>query len=113
MLSILPVGEHCFTLAFQAYAEIVPLSAGAGSQGWWDDVPLSPDPLACLDLRAVGSSVADPLATGRLWVLFVGDDWAEAHHDVEVVDEAGRRLVRRRLPEGVAGVAALHEPPRL
>jgi hypothetical protein len=44
-----------------------------------------------------------------LWVLFVGDDWAEAHHDVEVVDEAGRRLVRRRLPEGVAGVAALHE----
>ena len=42
-------------------------------------------------------------------MLFVGDDWAEAHHDVEVVDEGGRRLVRRRLPEGVAGVAALHE----
>jgi Transposase/Transposase IS116/IS110/IS902 family len=44
-----------------------------------------------------------------LWVLFVGDDWAEAHHDVEIVDEGGRVLARRRLPEGVAGVAALHE----
>jgi transposase len=42
-------------------------------------------------------------------VLFVGDDWAEDHHDVEVQDETGRRLARRRLPEGVAGVARLHE----
>jgi transposase len=42
-------------------------------------------------------------------VLFVGDDWAEAHHDIEIVDQEGRVLVRRRLPEGVAGVAALHE----
>ena len=41
-------------------------------------------------------------------MLFIGDDWAEAHHDVEIQDEAGRRLVRRRLPEGVAGIAALH-----
>jgi len=41
-------------------------------------------------------------------VLFIGDDWAEAHHDIEVQDEAGRRLARRRLPEGVAGMAALH-----
>jgi len=24
-------------------------------------------------------------------VLFVGDDWAEDHHDVEIEDEAGRR----------------------
>jgi transposase len=42
-------------------------------------------------------------------VLFVGDDWAEDHHDVEVQDETGRRLVRARLPEGVVGVARLHE----
>jgi transposase len=42
-------------------------------------------------------------------VLFVGDDWAEDHHDVEVQDETGRRLARARLPEGVAGVARLHE----
>jgi transposase len=41
-------------------------------------------------------------------VLFVGDDWAEAHHDVEVVDEAGRVVAKRRLPEGVAGLAGLH-----
>ena len=42
-------------------------------------------------------------------MLFVGDDWAEDHHDVELQDEAGGRLRRARLPEGVAGVARLHE----
>jgi transposase len=41
-------------------------------------------------------------------VLFVGDDWAEAHHDVEVMDATGRRLAKARLPEGVAGMARLH-----
>ena len=41
-------------------------------------------------------------------MLFIGDDWAEAHHDVEVQDGDGRRLAKRRLPEGVAGIAALH-----
>ncbi len=41
-------------------------------------------------------------------MLFVGDDWAEDHHDVEVQDEAGRRLAKVRLPEGVAGMARLH-----
>ena len=40
--------------------------------------------------------------------VFVGDDWAEDHHDVEVMDEAGKVLARRRLPEGVAGIAGLH-----
>jgi transposase len=40
--------------------------------------------------------------------LFVGDDWAEDHHDVEVMDEAGKALARRRLPEGAAGIAQLH-----
>jgi len=40
--------------------------------------------------------------------LFVGDDWAEDHHDVEVMSEAGKVLARRRLPEGVAGIAQLH-----
>jgi transposase len=42
-------------------------------------------------------------------LLFVGDDWAEDHHDVEIQDEAGRKLAARRLPEGAAGVARLHE----
>ena len=46
---------------------------------------------------------------GRTAVIFVGDDWAEAHHDVYVCDEAGARLASRRLPEGIEGVASLHE----
>jgi len=41
-------------------------------------------------------------------LLFVGDDWAEDHHDVELMDVAGRRLAKARLPEGVAGMARLH-----
>jgi transposase len=40
--------------------------------------------------------------------LFVGDDWAEDHHDVELMDSAGQRLAKARLPEGVAGIARLH-----
>src|SRR3954462_11769198 len=40
--------------------------------------------------------------------LFAGDDWAEDHHDVEGMDEAGKVLAKRRLPEGVAGIAQLH-----
>ena len=41
--------------------------------------------------------------------LCVGDDWAEDHHDIEVMDGAGQVLARRRLPEGVAGIGQLHE----
>src|SRR5271163_4400902 len=41
--------------------------------------------------------------------LFAGDDWAEDHHDVEVMNEAGKVLAKKRLPEGVAGMAGLHE----
>nr|WP_267899929.1 IS110 family transposase [Lentzea atacamensis] len=40
--------------------------------------------------------------------MFVGDDWAEDHHDVELMDGTGRRLAKARLPEGVAGMARLH-----
>ena len=42
-------------------------------------------------------------------MLFVGDDWAEAQHDVEIEDEQGRLLVRRRLPEGIEGMTRFHE----
>jgi hypothetical protein len=42
-------------------------------------------------------------------VLFVGDDWAEDHHDVEVQDPDGRVLKRVRLPEGMAGMARFHD----
>ena len=41
-------------------------------------------------------------------MLFVGDDWAEDHHDVELVDDCGQVLARRRLPEGLPGVVRLH-----
>ena len=41
--------------------------------------------------------------------LYVGDDWAEDHHDIEVMNESGKVLGKRRLPEGVAGIAQLHE----
>jgi hypothetical protein len=42
-------------------------------------------------------------------MIFVGVDWAEAHHDVHVEDEDGKRLGRARLPEGVDGIARFHE----
>ena len=37
-------------------------------------------------------------------MIFVGVDWAEAHHDVHVQDRDGARL-----PEGVEGIARFHE----
>jgi Transposase/Transposase IS116/IS110/IS902 family len=40
--------------------------------------------------------------------IFVGDDWAEDHHDVHVMNDAGQRLAARCLPEGVAGITAFH-----
>lgn len=41
-------------------------------------------------------------------MLFVGDDWAEDHHDIEIVDDAGQVLARKRFPEGLDGVTRLH-----
>ena len=41
--------------------------------------------------------------------MLIGDDWAEDHHDVEVQDESGRKLAAANLPEGVTGIARLHE----
>uniref|UniRef100_UPI0011EE7A5C IS110 family transposase n=1 Tax=Actinomadura sp. K4S16 TaxID=1316147 RepID=UPI0011EE7A5C len=42
-------------------------------------------------------------------MLFVGDDWAEDHHDIEVQDEAGKVVKRARLAEGMAGIARFHD----
>ena len=42
-------------------------------------------------------------------MIFVGVDWAEAHHDVLVQDETGGRLAGGRLVEGVEGVARFHD----
>jgi transposase len=41
-------------------------------------------------------------------VLFVGDDWSEENHDVELMDASGRTLARVRLKEGAAGMTRLH-----
>jgi len=41
-------------------------------------------------------------------MVFVGIDWAEAHHDICVVDEEGRVLAKRRVPDGLEGVSKLH-----
>jgi hypothetical protein len=42
-------------------------------------------------------------------MLFVGDDWAEDHHDVYLMNDTGDRLASRRLPEGLAGMRVFHE----
>lgn len=42
-------------------------------------------------------------------MVFVGIDWAEAHHDMFVEDAEGRRLAKGRVPDGVEGVRRLHE----
>jgi len=42
-------------------------------------------------------------------MIFVGVDWAEAHHDVHMADGEGKRLGKARLPEGVDGIARFHE----
>ncbi|MBP2451053.1 IS110 family RNA-guided transposase [Mycolicibacterium lutetiense] len=41
--------------------------------------------------------------------IFVGDDWAEDHHDVHLMDAEGAKLAARRLPEGLAGIRGFHE----
>ncbi len=41
-------------------------------------------------------------------MIFVGIDWAEAHHDICVLDSEGTVLATRRIPEGLEGVARLH-----
>jgi hypothetical protein len=42
-------------------------------------------------------------------MLFVGVDWAEAHHDVCVMDETGKVLGRKRIPDSLAGLGELQE----
>ena len=42
-------------------------------------------------------------------VIFLGVDWAEAHHDLCLLSETGTVLARGRVPDGVEGLARLHE----
>ena len=41
--------------------------------------------------------------------VFMGDDWAEDHHDVHLMDGDGKKLASRRLPEGLDGIRMFHE----
>jgi transposase len=41
--------------------------------------------------------------------IFVGDDWAEDHHDIHVMRENGDKIVSQRLPEGLDGIRRFHE----
>lgn len=41
-------------------------------------------------------------------MVFVGHDWAEAHHDVHVEDGQGKQLAKARRAEGIEGVAGFH-----
>lgn len=42
-------------------------------------------------------------------MIFVGVDWAEDHHDVDVRSGEGDKLAARRVAHGVEGLAALHD----
>lgn len=39
--------------------------------------------------------------------IFCGIDWAERHHDVAVVDDQGRLLVKRRISDDLSGFSEL------
>jgi transposase len=42
-------------------------------------------------------------------VIFVGVDWAERHHDVCVLGDDGQLLATAQVPDGIQGVARLHQ----
>ena len=42
-------------------------------------------------------------------MIFVGDDRAEDHHDIYLMDADGARLATRRLPEGLPSIGGFHE----
>ena len=41
--------------------------------------------------------------------MFMGDDWAEDHQDVHLMNDDGKKLASRRLPEGLDGIRVFHE----
>jgi transposase len=42
-------------------------------------------------------------------LVYVGIDWSELHHDVCVMNEQGKVVGKARVPEGIKGVAQLHQ----
>jgi transposase len=41
-------------------------------------------------------------------LIFVGIDWSEQHHDICLIDQQGAMLAKRRVADGIQGVAELH-----
>ncbi len=41
--------------------------------------------------------------------IYCGIDWAEAHHDVAVIDDTGRQLAKKRIADDLSGFTALCE----
>src|SRR6266705_3409119 len=69
--------------------------------------------MLCLEHCSISSSLlsfgsVSARATEEMPMVFVGIDWAEAHHDICVVDDDGQVLAKRRVPEGIEGVGKLH-----
>jgi transposase len=62
-------------------------------------------PPGVLGLKQVSSASIEE----AIPLIFVGDDWAEDHHDIHLMDADGARLASRRLPEGLAGIRGFHE----
>ena len=73
-----------------------------------------PAPLGCIGGHEPGpvkrAAVPSRAGTGGVaaGVAFIGDDWAEDHHDLEIEDATGRRLAKARPPEGLEGISQLH-----
>jgi transposase len=42
-------------------------------------------------------------------LLFCGIDWAETHHDVAIIDDSGRLVAKKRIPDDPSGFAELIE----
>jgi transposase len=86
----------------------VPRPAGeVSADGWWDDAPVSAALLAgCQESSGFDRS---SFCGEEFRLIFAGVDWAEAHHDVHVEDELGRRLGGGRLADGIEGLARFHE----
>ena len=90
--------------ASELYSQTVP--SPAGKERW------TTDGMLCLEHCSISSSLlsfgsVSTRATDEPPMVFVGIDWAEAHHDICVVDEEGQVLAKRRAPEGLEGVGKL------
>lgn len=41
-------------------------------------------------------------------LIFVGNDWAEDHHDIHIMNSDGKKLASRRFPEGIEALGRVH-----